>query len=155
VAIGIALIWTRSLHPLRQLVRGIWRDWTLASFAIYTLFASVLLGYDENRHPYLFLFMIVSTIILSTSVWFFLRSIDTRKRVLSLLSGFVLAFAVSYISDATWDWHAYYGYPKPPAEPMYMLILRYAAFLVFYGAILFLPALLGLARHSYNKGRPA
>jgi len=148
VAIGIALLWTRSLHPLRQLVRGIWQDWILVSFTIYTLFASFLLGYDENRHPYLFLFMIASTIILSTSVWFFLRSIDTRKQVLSLLSGFVLAFAVSYICDATWDWHAYYGYPKPPAEAAYMSVIRYVAFLVFYGGVLFLPSLLGGMRRE-------
>jgi hypothetical protein len=148
MAIGTALIWTRSLHPLRQLIRGIWQDWILISFTIYTLFASFLLGYDENRHPYLFLFMIASTIILSTSVWFFLRSIDTRKQVLSLLLGFVLAFAVSIICDATWDWHAYYGYPKPPAEAAYVSVLRYVAFLVFYGGILFLPSLLDVMRRA-------
>ena len=146
--IFIALFWTRSLHPLRQLVRGIWKDWLLISFTIYTLFASFLLGYDENHHPYLFLFMIASTIILSTSVWFFLRSSDTRKRVLSLLLGFVLAFAVTIICDATWDWHAYYGYPKPPAEAVYVSVIRYVAFLVFYGGILFLPTLLDVIRRA-------
>ena len=152
VAIGIALIWTRSLHPLRQLVRGIGQDWLLVSFIIYTLFASFMLGYDENHHPYLFLFMIASTIILSASVWSFLRSSDTRKRVLSLLLGFVLAFAVTCICDATWDYHAYYGYPKPPAEAAYMPVIRYAAFLVFYGGILFLPTLLdGMRRRSATE----
>jgi len=146
--IFIAILWTRSLHPLRQLVRGIWQDWILVSFTIYALFASFLLGYDENHHPYLFLFMATSTIILSASVWFFLRSSDTRKRVLSLLLGFALAFAVSSICDATWDWHAYYGYPKPPAEASFMSVIRYLAFLMFYGGILFLPSLLGGMRRA-------
>jgi len=147
-AISIALLWTRSLRSLRQLVRGIWQDWILVSFTIYTLFASFMLGYDENHHPYLFLFMIASTILLSASVWSFLRSIDTRKQALSLLLGFVLAFAVTIICDTTWDYFAYYGYPRPPAETAYVSVLRYVAFLVFYGGILFLPSLLDVMRRA-------
>ena len=146
--ISIAFLWTRSFHPLRQLIRGMWQDWILVSFMIYTLFASFLLGYDENHHPYLYLFMIASTIIFFASVWFFLRSSDTRKRVLSLLLGFILAFAVTCISDVTWDYFAYFGYPKPPAEAAYILVIRYVAFLVFYGGILFMPSLLGGMRHK-------
>jgi hypothetical protein len=92
--------------------------------------------------------MIASTIIFFASVWFFLWSIDTRKQVLSLLLGFVLAFAVTIICDATWDYFAYYGYPKPPAEAAYVSIIRYVAFLVFYGGILFLPTFLDVIRRA-------
>jgi uncharacterized membrane protein YozB (DUF420 family) len=134
---------------------GIWQDWTLASLMIYTFVAFVLLIYDENHHPYLFLFMTASTIILSAGAWLFLRSGETRKRVASLLAGFVLAFTVLFVCESTWDWHAYYGYPKPPAGTEYMSAVRFGVFLAIYGVILFLPALAGLTRSAINKSKPA
>ncbi len=148
--LGLALLWTRSLHPFRQLVRGIWENWTNLSLMIYTFIAFVVLIYDENHHPYLFLFMTASTIIFSASVWFFLQSVDMRKRAISLFSGFVLAFATSYICDATWDRHN--GYPRTiKFEFDYETVSSYAIFLVFYGLILLLPVLVGFIKSTVNK----
>jgi hypothetical protein len=155
IAIGIGLLFARSFRPIRQLILGIWQDWTLASFMIYTFVAFVLLIYDENHHLYLFLFMIASTVILSASAWFFLRSIDTREQVASLLAGFVLSFTVMMIGESTWDWRTYYGHPRATFVAEYMSALRFGAFLVFYGMILFLPALLGPIRNAINNRRMA
>jgi hypothetical protein len=145
LTLGIGLLLARSFRPIRQMLLGIWRDWTLASFMIYTFVAFVVLIYDENHHPYLFLFMTASTIIFSASVWIYMQSIDTRKRALALLSGFVLAFATMYICDATWDWHN--GYPRTiKFELEYEIVSSYAVFLVFYGLILLMPVLVGFIR---------
>jgi len=149
-AFGLALLWTRSLHPFRQLIRGIWENWTYLSLMIYTFIAFVVLIADENHHPYLFLFMTASTIILSASVWFFMQSVDMRKRAISLFSGFVLAFATSYLCDATWDRHN--GYPRTiKFEFEYETVSSYAIFLVFYGLILLLPVLVGFIKSTVNK----
>jgi hypothetical protein len=72
--LGITLLWTRSLHPLRQLVRGIWQDWTLLSLAIYAFVSFASLIYDENHHPYLFAFIAATTIVICLAVWGFLKA---------------------------------------------------------------------------------
>ena len=104
---GIALLWTRSLHPLRKLISGIWQDWTLLSLAMYTLAAWFMLMYDENHSPYLFAFMTASTLAVSASVWVFMKSTTVRNRIIALISGFVIALSISWICDTTWDWAAY------------------------------------------------
>jgi hypothetical protein len=152
-AIFIALLWRRSFHPLRQLVRGIWQDWTLLSFAMYTFIGWMALIYDENHHPYLFAFMIGSTLAISGGAWFFLRERQTRIRVMALLSGFMAVAIIGAISEATWDWHAYYGVPEPPPVTWYVSALRIILILLFWGLILFWPALVGLARRAANKRR--
>ena len=81
--IGIALLWTRSFLPLRQLVRGIWQDWTLLSLAMYTFVGWMALIYDENRHPYLFAFMIGSTLAVSAGAWIFLHERQTRRQIIA------------------------------------------------------------------------
>lgn len=152
-AFGIALLWTRSLHPLRQLVRGIWQDWTLLSFAMYAFVGWMALIYDENHHPYLFAFMIGSTLAVSGGAWFFLRERKTRKRIIALLSGFMAVAIIGAISEATWDWRAYYGVPEPPPVAWYVSALRIILMLLFWGLILFWPALVGLARRAANNRR--
>jgi hypothetical protein len=116
---------------------------------IYTFVAFVLLIYDENHHPYLLLFMGASTIIFSVSAWIYIQSINTRGKVVSLLSGFVLAFLAMLICESAWDWVKYSSNPSIAAG--YRTPLIYGAFVVFYGFILFLPALIGLMKSTFNK----
>lgn len=153
VTIGIALLWTRSLHPIRQLVRGIWQDWTLASFMMYTFVAFTGLIYDENHHPYLIAFMICSTVAVSGGAWFFIQGQQTQKRIVSLLNGFILLAAIGAICESTWDWRAYHGLPAQPPVAWYTTALRIIIIATFWGMILFWPALVGLARHAVSKRR--
>lgn len=155
VAIGIALLWTRSLHPLRQLLLNVWRDWTLASFMMYVFFAHLAFIYDENHHPLLFLFMTLSIITMSTAAWIYLSSTDRKKSVVSLLSGFVLALGIDWICWSTWDWYAYTGYPRPSAVAWYVSVFRSSLIVLFWALILFSPALLELVKRSIKKHETA
>lgn len=142
VTIGIALLWTRSLLPLRQLVRGIWQDWALLSLAMYTFVGFVMLLYDENHSPYLIVFMIVSILTISASVWAFMRSTKPSGRYLALLTGFVAGLAIDRICETTWDFAAYYGLPQSSPTAWYDTILSMIVITVVWGGILLLPALL-------------
>lgn len=148
--IGLALLWTRSIRPLRQLVRGIWEDWTLLSLAVYALVGFMMVLYDESHSPYLIAFMIASTLVISSSVWIFMRSMKTQKRVIALLSGFVTGILLDRISESTWDVAAYYGFPPGPSVPWYDPLLDVIVITAFWGVILLLPAFVGVLRRSLN-----
>jgi hypothetical protein len=151
VTIGIALLWTRSLLPLRQLVRGIWQDWTLLSLAMYTFLAFMMLLYDENHSPYLIGFMIVSTLATSASVWAFMRSSKASSRFIALLTGFVASLAIARICETTWDFAGYYGLPARPPTLWYDSIFEFMVIAVVWSGILIWPAAIGLLRHSLSS----
>jgi hypothetical protein len=148
VTIGIALLWTRSLLPLRQLVLGIWQDWALLSLAMYTFLGYMLLLYDENHSPYLIAFMIISTLTISASVWAFMRSTKPSGRYLALLTGFVASLVIDRICESTWDFAAYYGLPRTSPIAWYDTILSMIVITMVWGGILLLPALLQRALHA-------
>jgi hypothetical protein len=153
VTIGIALLLTRSLHPLRGLIRGIWQDWTLLSLAMYTFVGWMALIYDENHHPYLFAFMTASTLASSAGAWFFLYQLKTRNRIAALISGFMAVAIIGAICESTWDWRAYYGLPSQPPVVWYISALRILVIVTFWVMILFWPALVGLVRRAVNNRR--
>lgn len=152
-AVGIGLLLARSFKPIRQLVHGIGEDWTLLSFMMYAFAAFALLLYDENHHPYLVAFMLGSTLVISLGAWFYLRSTDTWKKIVSLLFGFIGAYVVSYICYATWDWAAYYGFPEAPAQAWYVALRNIVVMLSFWMLILFWPAIVGLVQRGFKKRR--
>ena len=154
-ALGLALAWTRSLNPIRQLAKGIWQDWTLLSLAMYTFVGWMALIYDENHHPYLFAFMIASTLAISGSVWAFMRSDNTRARIFALLSGFIAVGIIGWICESTWDWRGHYGLPPQPVVAWYVSLLRAVVIIAVWGGILFWPALVGLVRRAVNNHRMA
>lgn len=108
----VALLNRRSLQPLRALLAGMWRDWTLLSFGIYILYGFVFMLYDENHHPYLLAFIASTTLAISLGAWGYFRSISPLRRILALLGGLFLATVLSMTSYATWDYQAYYGLPE-------------------------------------------
>jgi hypothetical protein len=159
--LGITLLWTRSLHPLRQLVRGIWQDWTLLSLAIYAFVAFASLIYDENHHPYLFAFITATTIVVCLAVWGFLKSNSSWKRVVSLLAGFVAALILSNISylnnmsNATGDYAAYLGLSLSTPQPWYTVFDGIIGWTLFYSVIMYWPVVIGLARRAVNNRKAA
>jgi len=154
-AFGIALLWTRSLHPFRQLIRGIWQNWTYLSLMIYAFVGFVLLIYDENHHPYLLVFMAASTLVICMTVWVFLQSASSWKRVIVLIAGFVVTLVLSNISYATWDSAAYYGLPPSPPQPWYTALNGVIGWTILYSGIMFWPLLIGLVRRVVNsRGKP-
>ena len=141
----IALFWTHSLRPIKQLFIGIWNDWTRLSFAMFTFPAWFALLYDENHHPYVFFFMLGTTLSFSLGVYLYLRSTNVARRVVSLLGSLMVALAFGWICDGTWDYRAYYHLP-PSTDPWYAALFRWAMAIAMISVILFGPALISLFR---------
>ena len=151
LVIGIPLIWTRSLHPLRQLVLGIWQDWTLLSLTMYSFVGFMMLLYDEVRSPYTIAFMTTSTLVICASVWIFVRNTNLVHRFISLLMGFFASLVIDRICAATWDFNAFHGLPTPPPMPWYNSLLEIIIFTVLWSPIIWLPATLSLFKNTINK----
>ena len=151
ITFGIALIWTRSLHPIRQLVRGIWQDWTLLSLTLYSFVGFMILLYDEVRAPYTIVFMTASTLAIYASVWIFMRSANRAHRFIILLAGFFTGLLIDRICAATWDFNAYHGLPAQPPTPWYGTLLEIIFFTVLWSPIMWLPVLVELIKSTINK----
>jgi hypothetical protein len=145
----IALLWTRSLTPLKKLLRDCWNDWTRLSLTMYTFIAFMFLIYDENHHPYLMILMIVSTLATAAGAWFFLRSTTLKGRVASIFESFVAIAVIDWVSEATWDWRAYYGVAEV-SVPWYLTFLRAVISLIFIAIILFWPAIVEIIHRRIN-----
>ena len=151
LVIGIALLWARSFHPLRQLVRNVWQDWTLLSLAMYTFLAFVVLLYDENHSPYLIGFMILATLTIAASVWAFMSSTRPSVRLLTLLTGFAAGLVIDRICESTWDFAAYYGLPATLPAPWYDSIFEIIVITVVWSGLLIWPVVIGLVRLSLRS----
>ena len=110
--VAVALLVRRSFQPLRNLLTGLWQDWTMLAFAIYILYSFVYMLYDENHNPYLLILLTASTLAVSLGAWGYFRAHSPLRRVLSLIGGLLLATIISIIDNATWDFSAYYGLPE-------------------------------------------
>ena len=150
ITVLIALLWTRSLQPIKQLFRDTWKDWTRLSLTMYVPGAWMFMIYDENHHPDLLAFMLASTLVTAGAAWFFLRSSNIRGRNLTIVAGFMIAMIVGSICDATWDWHEYHGIPKQPTT-WYKLVWNRIMILFFWGIILFWPSIVELIRRKTTR----
>jgi len=151
ITIAIAILSTRSFRSIRQMVSGIWQDWTLLSLAIYAFVAFASLIYDENHHPYLLAFIAATTIAVCLAVWGFLKSDSGWKRVTSLLAGFVTALVLNNFSYMTQNYAGYYNLPPSPPQPWYTAFDGIIVWTIIYSGIMFWPALIGLIRHIINN----
>ena len=122
----VTLLIRRSWQPLRSMVDGLWRDWTLLSLAIYTLYGFVFMLYDSNHHPYLLAFMIFTTLAISLGAFGYFHAVSPLRRVLALSAGLLVAAVLSGISEATWDFAAYYGLPES-AQGINLFTLAFSA----------------------------
>ena len=151
IAIGLPLLWKRSLHPLKELFTGIWHDWPRLSLTMYTFLAWLsLISYDENHHPYLLAFILVSTLVATVAAWGFLRSNTTKGQVLVLVAGIAVAQIFSSLAWATWDWQTYHGLPPSEPDAWYVSALRTLLILATMSVWMFWPSVVGLMKRSIN-----
>lgn len=151
ITVGIAILLTRSIRPLRELVLGIWQDWTLLSLAMYSLVGFAMLLYDEVRSPYTIAFMTASTLLICASVWIFMRSESHLHRLGILLAGFFGGLIIDRICATTWDLYTYNGLPAQPPMPWYSSLLEIIFFTILWSPIIWLPVLVGLFKSTFNK----
>ena len=128
LVLAAVLLLMRGLGWLRPLYLRIRQDWTRLSFGLSVISALMLSGVDYDEDPQLTLACILPGVIVLLSAVAHLRSTNKVQCVLSLLLGLIVAVAV-----AMWR-HGYY--------------ILYGMFLA---CIVFLPALLELAR---PQGKP-
>ena len=141
----IALLWTHSWQPLRNMVQNVWRDWTHLSLMAYPFLTWMFLLYDENHHPFLLLFMLATTLVISASAWGFLRLPSLAWRMVALVLGANIALILGTICNNTWNYSAYYHTPKV-IEPWYQIFFLLGVFPVIWLPVLFFPILIPLFR---------
>jgi hypothetical protein len=147
VVMAAGLLIRHSFKPLRTMLSGIWQDWTLPSLGIYIFFSFAYMIYDENHHPLLLVFISFATIVTFLGAWGYFYSGSPIRRTASLVCGMLLAAAAGFLSYATWDYHAYYGIPKPENEAIFPaeFIIPGVVVIIFIGG-----ALLSLWRAKRN-----
>ena len=150
----IALLLTRSVRPLLQLVTGIWHDWTRLSFGLYGIMPMVVyVGFDEVSAPYTAPCLAASAVILTVGALAYMRSTRTPQRALALLMGMTLALGVGTAANAIyWDGRLE---PWMRGEPdrWYEIVGRNAIGGAVLVALMFVPALLSLLRRPGKSMR--
>lgn len=108
--IVFALAAWRRTRPVYLRAR---HDWTLVSFTLYgASLLSLFINFDE--YQYRSLYMTVSLLSLAAGAWGYLRSASSRKRLLALLAGVILA--MSSMAIGKWiivprqDWPFWFGW---------------------------------------------
>ena len=92
----------RGVWPLRQLITGVWHDWTRLSFASYgTLPLALAMAFDEvkGQGP-----VLVLSAVLALGALAYMRTTRMWQRALALFSGFSLIWAAATVYLAHyWD----------------------------------------------------
>jgi len=143
----IALGWTRSLRPLRQLVVGLWEDWTRVSLVLYGFFVWLMLvaGSDSFHHPLLNVSMLVSTGIFALGAGAYARVGGTWRGVGVLLLALFAAGGIGGLITSG-------GYSTVPSSsslkqwPWYIETLRVLVVMSAWVGVMYAPGLLGLIR---------
>lgn len=92
---GMALLITRSLHPVFKLFTNAWKDWTLLTFGMFGFMPLlVAVGFDEVDRLYSLYFMVALTLVMAGTALAYLRSTRLAQRVLALLVGIILTVTV-------------------------------------------------------------
>ncbi|MCK4288493.1 MAG: hypothetical protein KAW86_04765 [Bacteroidales bacterium] len=101
----IAIVFTRSLSPYKQLAGNIKNDWTLILFAIYglvPLFSALL--FDEVDKNFEFKFAIILSLIILAGAFFYLKIKNKWIRALSLIIASGISFTTAIIaSNYYWE----------------------------------------------------
>ena len=147
----VALLLSRSVRPLRQLVTGVWYDWTRLSFGFYGLLPLVLMIVFDEVHgegPY----MAVLSVILAMGALAYMRSSRTSYRVLALVIGMTLAWAMATAFLATY-WHGRQEFGMLRPGHWYQTTRWMVKDGMVQVTLILAPALLGLLRRSVQSIR--
>ena len=150
-AVTVLLLNSRSSRHLRQFVKGVRHDWTRLSFAVYgVLPVGVIIAFASLEASYGLLYLAASTTALVAGALLYMLSARTWHRVLALLLGLTLAWALATVAAATY-WHGrQVSWMAAPGNGV--AIARGSA--MGWGALVALtlaPALLGLVRHPVES----
>ncbi len=111
LAIAGGLLLRRSVQPLRRMISGLWQDWTWLAFGVFTFIGWFVVLFDENHHPFLYGFIISSTVMLAIAVWLYFRYTGPLARVVPLIVASAGVVMLDVINSLTWDWRTYYHLP--------------------------------------------
>jgi len=149
ITVLVVLIWKRSIRPLKKLFKNIWLDWTRLTLGLFAFGAFFSLIFDENHNPYLLSWMALTTFIIATGVWVFLRSSTIWARVLAIAVSFVVSMVPGAISYLTWDWRAYYGLPQ--SDFWYENLGISPIGVIIWLLLIFWPALIGIVQRTARR----
>lgn len=87
----VGSLWARNLQPILGLIKSVWKDWTLLSFAFYgALPLLVLAAYDEVHNEGLAVATI--NLILAIGVVTYMRTENIWHRFAALVGGFSIGW---------------------------------------------------------------
>jgi len=135
-------------ESLGQLLRRIWQDWTLLSFALYGALAWLFwVLFDENMSPLVPVCLAIAELLLAAGALAYMRAGQAWTRFLSLLMGTTLAILPLTYANATY-WNGlqapWMGNPQT-WRGVTLSMLRELGILLGF---LLVPALLGLVRQA-------
>lgn len=148
--VATALLLTRSLRPLGQFFKGIWRDWTQLSFLLYSVTPLILLNvaYDFTSGNYPLPYPIAASLVLAGGAWAYMRGRNMTERAVALLAGMTLTWLVAAAEVALYLART----PKAPG----LWSGEISEMLPYWGWLMVLvlaPAVLGLLRHLVQAAR--
>jgi len=150
-AAAVLLLTNRSSRHLCQFVKGVRRDWSRLSFALYgVLPVGVIIAFASIEASYGLFYLAASTTALVAGVLLYMLSARTWHRVLALLAGMTLAWALATVAAATY-WHGrQVSWMAAPGNGV--AIARGSAVgWVALVALTLAPALLGLVRRPLKS----
>jgi len=152
--VAVLLLTSRSSRHLRRSGKGVRRDWTRLSLALCgVLQAGVIIAFASIEASYGLLYLAASTTALVAGVLLYMLSARAWHRVLALLAGLTLAWALATVAAATY-WHGrQVSWMAVPGNGV--AIARGSA--IGWGTLVALtlaPALLGLVRARLNRQGP-
>lgn len=137
----IALAVTRSVKPIGKFFSNIWNDWTMLTFGFFGFMPLlVLIAFDEMDRLFSLYFMVILTLVMAGTTWFYLRAGSQRGRVIALLAGIGLTTATTVIAPTLY-WQRN-GWVNPTG-----MAITGGVVLVF----MFWPALIGLVHQVMDN----
>ena len=140
----------RGVRPLRQLVTGVWHDWTRLSFAFYgtlPLALAIAFGEVEGQGP-----VVVLSVALALGALAYMRSTRMWQRALALFGGFSLMWPAATVYLAHyWDGRREQWMPRPGDWSRTIQMTNRGVGLL---VLLLAPALLGLLHLVIRFIRP-
>lgn len=147
----LGTLWVRSLRPIYALLKSLWKDWTLLSFAFYgVLPLMVIAAYDEVRNDELAVALI--NLILGVGAAAYMRTGNIWHRFASLVGGFSIGWLALVVHQSLyWNGRQLEWMPAPGN---WMETLRWTS---QFGATLMLilvaPVLVWLLRRAVTSRR--